>query len=100
MPCISDTGLTRGSVLANPTTFLKQPAVLNQAPSVSPHSLEKWVHKARHLSEFVKQSATGGTLGEDTIKYDYPTQDKLAKVAIKHQLTKRQATKGVCVDVL
>jgi len=55
------------------------------------------VHKARHLSEFVRQSATGVALGEDTIKallkYDYPTQDKLAKVAIGHQLTKRQATK-------
>ena len=45
-------------------TFLKQPAVLNQAPSVSPHSLEKWVYKARHLSEFVKQSTAGGGLGE------------------------------------
>ena len=55
------------------------------------------MRKARHLSEFVKQGVAGDTLGEDTItallKYDYPTQDKLAKVAIKHQLTKRQATK-------
>ena len=39
----------------------------------------------------VKQSISGDALGEDTIaallKYDYPTQDKLAKVVIKHQLT-------------
>ena len=85
------------SVLAKLATFLKQPGVLNQAPSVSPDSLGKWVHKARHLSEFVKQSTAGGGLGEDTIaallKYDHPTQDKLAKVVIEHQLTKRQATK-------
>jgi len=42
-------------------------------------------------SDFVKQSAAGGVLGEDTIKallkYDYPTQDKLAKIVIGHQLT-------------
>ena len=51
----------------------------------------------RHLSEFVKQSTIDGGLGEFIItallKHDYPTQDKLAKVAIGHQLTKRQATK-------
>ena len=74
------------SVLANPTTFLKQSSVLSQVPSVSPHSLGKWVRKARHLSEFVKQSVAGDALGEDTItallKYDYPTQDKLAKIVI------------------
>ena len=48
---------------------------------------------------FVKQAVTGDALGEFTVttllKYDYLTQDKLAKVAIRHQLTKRQATKGV-----
>ena len=79
------------SVLAKLVTFLKQPAVLNQAPSVSPHSLGIWVRKARHLSEFVKQSAIGNGLGEFVImvllKYGHPTQDKLAKVVIEHQLT-------------
>ena len=45
----------------------------------------------------MKQSISGDALGEGTItallKYDHPTQDKLAKIVIKHQLTKRQATK-------
>ena len=45
----------------------------------------------------MKQSTIDGGLGEFIIaallKHDYPTQDKLAKVAIGHQLTERQTTK-------
>ena len=45
----------------------------------------------------MKQYTTGGVLGEFIItallKYNHSTQDKLAKVAIEHQLTERQSIK-------
>ena len=56
-----------------------------------------WTSKSRRLSESVRRFVSPGFepgLGEDAakrlLKYDHPTQDKLAKVIMNHQLKERE----------
>lgn len=57
-------------------------------------SVRLWARKTRRLSEFVKQAGFESRLGEDSqrrlLKYNYATQDKLAKVIMDNQLTQRE----------
>jgi ParB/RepB/Spo0J family partition protein len=66
-----------------------------KALSVSPQALQSWLRSARRASPFVKESLASSKLHEYSahrlLKYDWPTQDKLAKVIMVSELTDRQA---------
>jgi len=59
----------------------------------------KWTRTSRKISKHVKSLSAVGKLVEDHVaqllKYDHPTQDKLADVSIKHKLTRDQMRKFV-----
>lgn len=66
-----------------------------KALSVSTQALQAWVRSARRASPFVKDSLASSTLHEYSahrlLKYDWATQDRLAKVIMASELTDRQA---------
>lgn len=60
----------------------------------SPKVIAQWVYKAEKLSPFVRDNLARATIGEKQaqylLKYDLPTQDRLAKKMIEYGLTKRE----------
>jgi ParB family chromosome partitioning protein len=74
----------------------KYPTMISIAKklSISWDSVRHWVMTTRKASEFVKQCVFEHTLGEDQarrlLKYESPTQEKLAKVIMRYALTERE----------
>lgn len=57
----------------------------------------KWCRYSRKVSDYVKNVVGADNLGEDQVgylvKYNHPTQEKLAKMIVEHKLTSEQSRK-------
>lgn len=73
----------------------KYPTIVEVAKSLRtpPDTVYTWTRKSRKTSKHVKALAVDGKLSEEHVatllKYDHPTQDKLADLFIKHKFSSR-----------
>lgn len=79
----------------------KYPSIKEVAKSIKTPSdtVYTWTNKSRKTSKYVKSLVIGDKLSEyqvkTLLKYDHPTQDKLADIFIKHELTSRNTNEFI-----